>query len=199
MLSDCKDRQAVHTGAFVFVVGPSGAGKDTVINSARTELAGNERFSFVRRGVTRPPGQWEAHDSLSPEEFTADEKQGCFSLVWDAHGLRYGIPATVADEVRRGRIAICNGSRAAIALAKAVFPNFRLVLITAPREVRMSRLSARGRETDIQGRLDRLEHQELTNVPDLVIENSSSIEISSQALVWFLLRLAERDNCTPSV
>lgn len=57
-------------GSFVAVVGPSGAGKDTIMDAARVALANDTRFHFVRRIITRPqmPGT-EDHDSLDEAAF----------------------------------------------------------------------------------------------------------------------------------
>jgi len=43
----------IRNGAFVAVVGPSGAGKDTLIAHARDALAGEPQVEFVRRVITR--------------------------------------------------------------------------------------------------------------------------------------------------
>ena len=58
-------------GGFVLVVGPSGAGKDTLLGLARRELAGDPRFLFARRVVTRESSTAEEHDCLSPAAFAA--------------------------------------------------------------------------------------------------------------------------------
>ena len=56
-------------GGFVFVVGPSGAGKDSLIAYARGAFADNERVIFPRRVVTRPSSEFEDHDSLEETAF----------------------------------------------------------------------------------------------------------------------------------
>ena len=48
-------------GHLVLVVGPSGAGKDTLINGARETLAQHHTIRVVRRVVTRASSQWEDH------------------------------------------------------------------------------------------------------------------------------------------
>ncbi|TIW17524.1 MAG: phosphonate metabolism protein/1,5-bisphosphokinase (PRPP-forming) PhnN, partial [Mesorhizobium sp.] len=42
----------IRNGVFVAVVGPSGAGKDTVIGYAKARFAGETRLEFVRRVIT---------------------------------------------------------------------------------------------------------------------------------------------------
>ena len=43
-------------GTLALVVGPSGAGKDALIDGARHHFAGDPRYSFPRRLITRPRG-----------------------------------------------------------------------------------------------------------------------------------------------
>jgi phosphonate metabolism protein PhnN/1,5-bisphosphokinase (PRPP-forming) len=142
---------------FVVVVGPSGAGKDTLMARAREMLGDDGRFRFVRREITRPAeAGGEEHLAVTPEEFAARRAGGAYALSWEAHGLGYGIPADVAADVAAGRVVIANISRARIADAALMFPTLALE-ITAPAEVLAARLAARGRETaeDIARRLAR--------------------------------------------
>jgi phosphonate metabolism protein PhnN/1,5-bisphosphokinase (PRPP-forming) len=135
------------------VVGPSGAGKDTLMAGARAALAGDARFRFVRRAITRPAeAGGEDHRPLLPAAFEAERAAGGFALWWQAHGLLYGIPADLAPS----QISIANLSRTVLAEADRRFP--LLVLeITAPAAVLAARLAARGREdaADVAARLAR--------------------------------------------
>ena len=55
------------SGILFFVVGPSGAGKDALIEGAR-HLA--DRFCFARRVITRPAGSpGENHEALDEAAF----------------------------------------------------------------------------------------------------------------------------------
>jgi ribose 1,5-bisphosphokinase len=141
----------------VVVVGPSGAGKDTLMERARAALGGDDRFRFVRREITRPADAGgEAHTEVTPAAFAARRATGGYALAWEAHGLGYGIPADVADDLAAGHVVVANISRASIAAAAEKFPTLVLE-ITAPAEVLAARLAARGRETadDIAARLKR--------------------------------------------
>ncbi|HTB42784.1 MAG TPA: phosphonate metabolism protein/1,5-bisphosphokinase (PRPP-forming) PhnN [Acetobacteraceae bacterium] len=137
----------------VLVVGPSGAGKDTLLNAARRALAGDARFRFVRRVITRPadPGG-EDHEPVTEAEFATRD----FALQWQAHGLRYGIPGDIAGDLASRVVVVANVSRAVIDEAAARFP-VRVIEITAPPQFLAERLAARGRETaaDIAARLAR--------------------------------------------
>ena len=141
----------------VVVVGPSGAGKDTLMDQARAALAGDPGFRFVRREITRAAGAGgEEHIPVSEAEFEARCAAGAYALWWRAHGLGYGIPADIAGDLAAGRVVVANISRGRIGEAAARFPTLVLE-ITAPAEVLAARLSARGRETaaDIAARLAR--------------------------------------------
>jgi phosphonate metabolism protein PhnN/1,5-bisphosphokinase (PRPP-forming) len=137
----------------VLVVGPSGAGKDTLLEAARQALAGDARFRFVRRVITRPADAGgEAHEAVTEEEFG----RRSFALQWQAHGLRYGLPADVVDDVARGIVVVANVSRTVVAEAERRFA-IRVIEATAPPAVLAARLSARGREStaDVAARLAR--------------------------------------------
>jgi ribose 1,5-bisphosphokinase len=135
-------------GRLVLVVGPSGAGKDTLLAAAKTALAGDARYVFPKRIITRQAmAEAEDHDSVSPERFAELKAGGAFALDWDAHGLSYGLPASLRDDLAADRTVVFNGSRAAVAEARRRFEALTVVLIEATPEVRAARLAGRGRES----------------------------------------------------
>lgn len=180
-------------GRLVLVVGPSGVGKDTLINGAHAALADDDRFVWVRRIVTRPAdASLEDHDSLSEAQFEALDAQGHLALSWQAHGLRYGLPASVASDVAAGKIVVANGSRQSLDRARQAFPGCAVVLITADKELRAQRLLQRGREdaTQVADRLARETAAVSDALVQTVIDNSSSPEAGIAALTATLRDLA---------
>ncbi|PKP68649.1 MAG: phosphonate metabolism protein/1,5-bisphosphokinase (PRPP-forming) PhnN [Alphaproteobacteria bacterium HGW-Alphaproteobacteria-5] len=134
------------------VVGPSGAGKDTLLAGA---LAARPDLHLVRRVITRPSETGgEDFEGVSEAEFATRKARGDFALDWQAHGLRYALPRA---EVQGPGDVVFNGSRAALAAAGRVFPDLRVILVTAPDALLAARLAARGRESlaDIGARLAR--------------------------------------------
>lgn len=141
----------------VLVVGPSGAGKDTLMAGARAALAGDARFRFVRRAITRPAeAGGEDHDPVAPADFARARAEGGYALAWEAHGLGYGIPADIAADLDAGHVVVANVSRTVIAAAAARM-EVTVLEITASPAVLAERLAARGRETaaDVAARLAR--------------------------------------------
>ncbi|MDB5562485.1 MAG: hypothetical protein JWN11_1903 [Hyphomicrobiales bacterium] len=180
-------------GVFVAVAGPSGAGKDTIINYAREKLAGRTEFVFVRRVITRTAdANSEDHDTLTAAEFAAAEGDGAFSLVWDAHDLRYGLPASVDAEIGRGRVVIANISRQIIPALDARYQNFELVAVSAHRDVIAKRLAARGRESEaaIAKRLGRVAKEDLIRADAIHIENSGPRETAGERFLAVLATAA---------
>jgi phosphonate metabolism protein PhnN/1,5-bisphosphokinase (PRPP-forming) len=160
----------------VLVVGPSGAGKDTLINAAMIELAGDSRFVFPRRAVTRPAmAELEDHDSVTPEQFALRRANGAYALSWEAHGLNYGLPVSIKDDIAAGRIVVMNGSRAIVATARATFPGTVVFLVGATPEVRALRLAGRGRETaaEVAARLAREIEIDIPNA--ILVDNSGEL------------------------
>ena len=145
----------------MLVVGPSGAGKDTMIAGGRRALAGEAGFIFPRREITRAPGLGgEDYLAVSQATFARRRAAGKYSLDWQANDLAYGIPRTIDRELAAGRVVVINVSRTAIETARARYPGrLRIVLVTAPEPVLAARLRGRGREdaAEITERLARVE------------------------------------------
>jgi ribose 1,5-bisphosphokinase len=170
-------------GRVFAVVGPSGAGKDTLIGAAR--LARPDLY-VVRRVITRPPESGgEPFEGVTEEEFARRKTSGAFVLDWEAHGLRYGIPAEVERAMEEGRDVIFNGSRAMLGAAWEVFAGLTVIHVTASAPVLAERLAARGRESreDIARRLARASYEIPYGIGIRVVENNAGLE---QAVAAFL-------------
>lgn len=173
-------------GTFFLIVGPSGAGKDSLIDGARTLLEPTGRYVFARRVVTRPAGSpGEDHEAATDEAFDAREAKGDFLITWGAHGLRYGLPAELKRLVEAGRNVIANGSRATIAALAARLPRFVVVEVTAPPEVLAARIAGRGRESGeaIEKRLSRTVEPRPEGIRATTICNDQSVEIGVERFV----------------
>lgn len=137
----------VVSGTLALVVGPSGAGKDTLIDTARAELATDESFYFARRVVTRQSHDAsEQHDAMTPEAFDRAEVEGAFLLSWRAHGLGYAIPDAARQALRASRVVVANVSRGSIADAEQLVERVVVLHVTAPVSVLAQRIANRGRE-----------------------------------------------------
>jgi phosphonate metabolism protein PhnN/1,5-bisphosphokinase (PRPP-forming) len=175
----------------VLIVGPSGAGKDTLLDAAREALADDPRFVFARRSITRPADAGgEAHEALSEAAFEARRAAGGFALWWRAHGLSYGIPAAVEAELAAGRVVIASVSRAVVTEAASRYP-VRVVEITAPPAVLASRLAQRRRE-HAEGISERLSRQIALpdNLAVLRVVNDGSVEQGAAHLLDAISRAA---------
>jgi ribose 1,5-bisphosphokinase len=165
------------------VVGPSGAGKDTLLAGA---IAADPRLHWARRVITRPTSAGgEPFDGVTNDEFAKRLGRGDFALHWDAHGLRYGVPHS---ELPQGRDVLLNGSRGAIAQALAAFPTLRIIHITAPIPVLAERLAKRGREThaQIEARLARMPDALPDGAPVIEIINDASLATGIKRLLQAL-------------
>jgi thymidine phosphorylase len=145
-------------GTLFLVVGPSGAGKDTLIDGARAAVADDPDIVFARRAITRPQDAGgEDHDAVAVDAFDTIHRAGGFMLDWQAHDLKYGIPAAYAEDLKAGRHVIANVSRAVIPEAIARYSPTVVIEITASPGILAERLAGRGRESadDIRARLAR--------------------------------------------
>ncbi|WP_432349340.1 phosphonate metabolism protein/1,5-bisphosphokinase (PRPP-forming) PhnN (plasmid) [Shinella yambaruensis] len=186
----------VAAGTMVVVVGPSGAGKDSVMSYAARHFAGEPRLGFVRRVITRPPDAGgEAHEAVDAAGFRARAAVGAFAVSWDAHGLSYGIPCETFDRLSEGMTLVANGSRSALPAFAAAYGRLKIVQITARADILAARLAARGRESAeaIARRLDRAV-PEVAAADTVVIDNSGALEEAGDAFVRLLASALARND-----
>jgi thymidine phosphorylase len=149
----------MNSGILFLIVGPSGVGKDTLLDGARERLGANRWFSFPRRIITRPSDAGgEDHIPATAEEFDQLLAAGKMMHHWSAHGLRYGVPVSVKSQLDAGINVVLNTSRKELAAFRQKHCEVIVVNISASASSIENRLRKRGRETDseIESRLARM-------------------------------------------
>ena len=177
---------AIGPGRLILVVGPSGAGKDTLLGLAKSACVDDAFIVFPRRVVTREASVSEDNAQLAPGEFREALARGDFAMHWEAHGHRYGLPRSIDDDIRAGRTVVANVSRTVIAPARLAYASVVVVSITAPADVLAQRLAMRARNSDgaLEDRLQRKVADGAT--PDETIVNLSSAEFHARQLVQII-------------
>jgi ribose 1,5-bisphosphokinase len=174
-------------GRLVAIMGPSGAGKDTLIAYARA-TCDPACVLFAHRYITRPAGSGgENHVALSVAEFAARRQAGLFALSWESHGLSYGIGSELDLWLAGGFTVVANIARAAWGDAARRYPGLIGVLVTAAPEVLAQRLSARGRE-DQAAIAERLARDVALPADPAIhaLDNSGEISIAGETLLRLL-------------
>jgi phosphonate metabolism protein PhnN/1,5-bisphosphokinase (PRPP-forming) len=175
------------SGTLFLVVGPSGAGKDTLLDAARVACPD---VHFPKREITRPAGSTgEDHVPITETDFSARQTAGAYALSWRAHELGYGVPVGILDDLAGGRSVVVNVSRGVLDTARARAPRVRVVSIRVPSNVLTDRLRRRGRETEdqIAARVARADSFHVSGADVIEIVNDGSIETAIQQLTDIIL------------
>ncbi|WP_299440133.1 phosphonate metabolism protein/1,5-bisphosphokinase (PRPP-forming) PhnN [uncultured Rhodospira sp.] len=189
-------------GGLVYVIGASGAGKDTLIDWVRgriNALRPDLPIAFAHRYITRRNGSvGEAHVPLSVDEFETRRAAGLFTMTWQGHGLRYGIGIEIDLWRAAGLTVVVNGSREHLPAAAERYPDLRPVLITVAPDVLRQRLQARGRETEaeIEDRLHRTNALAVEHPLLATVDNTGSIENGGSRLMALIEAVAEASRRT---
>ena len=169
-----------------YVMGPSGAGKDSVLARARSLLPADTSVVFAHRYITRPAeASGENHVALSEAEFAMRRAHGLFAFHWEAHGNHYGIGREVHGWRKAGLAVVVSGSREHFQNVAGGDPDTYPVLITAPAPLLRQRLAARGRE-DEAGAARRLERSDAYDIHDprlITIVNDGALDDAARKLI----------------
>ncbi|WP_308598041.1 phosphonate metabolism protein/1,5-bisphosphokinase (PRPP-forming) PhnN [uncultured Desulfovibrio sp.] len=173
-------------GTLIYVMGPSGSGKDSLLSALRPRLRGLP-VAFARRYISRPAcAGGEQHMALSAGSILAMEAQGRLAMRWSSHGCQYGIGRSIDGSLERGICVIVNGSREYLPEALRRYPDLLPVLVEVEPAILRQRLLARGREQgrDLEERLQRaLAPLPATGLERLVrIDNSGKLAAAVDTL-----------------
>ena len=174
----------------IYIMGPSGCGKDSLMAEARLRLPAEAPVVFAHRYITRPADAGgENHVALSLDEFQLRLSRGLFALSWQSHGFAYGVGSEIDIWMEAGLSVVVNGSRGALSEALKAYPDLLPVLVEVPVEILRQRIGERGREdaADMERRLARA-RMSVPEVPGLVrFDNSGPLTECGQALADLIL------------
>ena len=171
-------------GRLVLVVGPSGAGKDTLLGLAKAACADDTGIVFPRRVITRQASASEDNEEVSAATRQRASERGQVAVQCETYGHRYALSRAIDDDIRAGRSVVANVSRTVIAKMRRAYANVVVVQVTAPPNVLAERIALRARGSD--GRLDqRLNRtvEDASAAPDVTIVNVSSAEYHARQFV----------------
>jgi ribose 1,5-bisphosphokinase len=176
-------------GTLFLIVGPSGVGKDSLIDGAKARLRDRPDFVFPPRFITRPKDAGgEDHIEVSDAAFDARAATGDFVLSWRAHNLSYGISTAIKTDLAAGRHVIINVSRGILDDARAIFSPLLIISISASSTILRQRLHARGRESadDIEDRIARAAAYQVAGADVINLLNDGELKDAIRALVQIL-------------
>ncbi len=176
----------------VFVVGASGVGKNSLMEGLTKR---DDKIKLATRFTTNHRDGETGDIFISADEIETMRKDGRIFLSWDAHDITYVVPNDV-DELGQDFVWLINGARRALPDLMSKYPSSFVVHVTAPEEMRATRLAARKREaeTAIAERLKPIAWQ-----PDLVpadqfaeIRNDQDLETGIDQFASAIKRLTGR-------
>jgi len=186
------------SGRLFYVIGASGAGKDSLLNYARQQLKNVPTIAFAHRYITRPAStDGENHIALSNEEFMVRVRNGMIVMHWQSHGNHYGIGSEINSWLAVGIDVVVNGSREYLPTATKLSPEIRPVLIAVSEKVLLRRLLARKREgpEEIAARINRSKMISLAEeCPQIhIINNDSKLEKAGEEFIEFITMARESE------
>ena len=179
-----------------YVIGASGAGKDSLLDYARRQTKQYANVIFAHRYITRSADAGgENHIALDENEFLSRHTMGCFAMDWYSHDTHYGIGIEINQWLAKGISVVVNGSRGYLYQAAKIYPELRPILISVKSDVLRERLLSRGRENkeQIEHRLNQARKLELSIAHSelMSIENNGSLNEAGEKLINIIQKQAQ--------
>jgi ribose 1,5-bisphosphokinase len=132
----------------IYVMGPSGAGKDSLLDWLKNRLPPQSPIHFAKRTIDRPlQALGEQHESVDSATFERLQKEKSFAMHWLANGRQYGVRHGELEPLQQQQWLLVNGSRAYLPEALRQFDGMTVLHISASADILRARLLARQRET----------------------------------------------------
>jgi len=182
----------IKQGTLFLIVGNSGSGKDSIIKEIQKIWPVQKiPLRVATRYITRPPHESEPYVYLKPDIFYQLENEGHFFLTWHIYGFDYGIGKEVFQWIFEGINVVANVSRTIIPKARKKIFSVKVIFISVPYEMTISRLKKRKRESEngeeIKMRLLRAKENLTCPGADFIIENVGPLDQSVLTLRNYML------------
>ena len=177
-------------GQIIYVMGPSGAGKDSLMKWVLQNKSSSMNFYWAKRIVTRNRPKGEGTDEyVSLESFEKLLSNQILAMHWSAYDIHYGISKSELLCIEPNTMVFINGSRAYLSRAIELYPKLCAIHITASTNTLEQRLNQRERESKDKI-LERLSRPQLTrpevDVPWLEVLNEDNVEDGGAKILSFL-------------
>jgi len=132
----------------IYVMGPSGAGKDSLLDWLKSRLPPESPIYFAKRTIDRPlQALGEQHESVDSATFERLQQEQSFAMHWLANGRQYGVRHSELEPLKQQQWLLVNGSRAYLPEALRQFDGMTVLHISASADILRARLLTRQRET----------------------------------------------------
>lgn len=185
------------TGQLFFVVGNSGSGKDSLLDSVeKVWPVEYPPLKIAQRFITRPPHESENFISISKDDFLKMQKKNKFCFSWYIYDTYYGISTEILDWVADGAICLANVSRTIVKEAKVRFPEIKIIFVRVPLKITQERLIQRAREpkksNEFMNRLKRAELNQDFLLADCIIDNTFDLKYGTTELFKYLMQFVKK-------
>ena len=184
------------SGLLFYLVGPSGVGKDSLLEALRL-YSDLPHLHLAERYITRPTRRGDdRHVEIDPDIFAVRAERGDFLFTWHSHGFSYAVSNDLLFRLRAGDDVLINGSRAYLQTAMEIHPELVPIWMRVSERVLRERLRGRARESAaaIERRMKRNRELERLWHPEWpIIVNDDDIDQACQQ--FFDIR--ERSHARP--